>query len=357
MRSTLLNRSCRLNRQFRLNINKMKRPPIPTFPEDDAYRQQLLADAGLPPEQHKRIRSIIGPSEIQTIVRTFQKSMTFYQPGIRPPELRHQKDTHGLENVKARTFRANLHIHTRHSDGRLSIPQLLYQASAYANSVAEVITKDTPAPFAPFTIGIMDHNRVEGCAEAIRLIWESPRRYRNLRVILGSEVTVRIHRIYDFQLREKRGVHFLLTGITPESEPIRELLRPFANVPRPTRHTYTQSPSVSLTQIAQMFEVQKFGSLSMAHPSRIQLQKFLCKPECTTEAMRQYIHLFHEILGKRALYVEAFYQAYSRNLALNVQELRTILETTAAERLLVAGGMDTHGANIFYNTASPAFQI
>ena len=182
----------------------MKRPKAPKFPEDDVYRRQLLTDAGLPPDAHARIRSIAGPAEIRAIVCAFQKRAAFYQPGIRPRERRREVDSHGLENVASRQFRANLHIHTRHSDGRLSIPQLLRQASLYADSTAEMLQEDSPAPFAPFTIGIMDHNRVEGCAEAIRLIFESPRRYRNLRVILGSEVTVRLQNIYEHQLREKR---------------------------------------------------------------------------------------------------------------------------------------------------------
>lgn len=335
----------------------MKRPKAPKFPEDDVYRRQLLTDAGLPPDAHARIRSIAGPAEIRAIVCAFQKRAAFYQPGIRPRERRREVDSHGLENVASRQFRANLHIHTRHSDGRLSIPQLLRQASLYADSTAEMLQEDSPAPFAPFTIGIMDHNRVEGCAEAIRLIFESPRRYRNLRVILGSEVTVRLQNIYEHQLREKRHVHFLLTGITPEAQEIQDFFRPFANVPPPNRGLARHAPSVTLSQAAQMLRTQQFGSLSMAHPSRIQLQKFLCKPDRRTEAMRQYIHLFHETLGDRALYVEAFYQAYSGNLAENLQELRTILETAAAERLLIAGGMDTHGANIFFSKASPRFQI
>ncbi|MGN1274681.1 MAG: hypothetical protein ACI4UF_08820, partial [Thermoguttaceae bacterium] len=69
------------------------------------------------------------------------------------------------------------------------------------------------------------------------------------------------------------------------------------------------------------------------------------------------IHLFHKMLGRRALYVEAYYQAYTGNLALDLEELRTILETTAAERLFAAGGMDTHGANIFFSNTSPRFSI
>lgn len=328
-----------------------------SFPEDEPYRRKLLADAGLDPEQHRRIRSIAGPAEIRAIVRALASRPLFYQPGLRSPGRERDTDSHGLENVQSRTFRANLHIHTQHSDGRLSIGSLLRQAVTYADEAALALNHASPAPFAPFTIGIMDHNRVEGCVEVIHRVFETPRRFRNLRIVLGSEVTVRIRNIYQFQLREKRHVHFLMTGLAPQDPAIQEFFQPFANALPPTQRGFHGAPSVTLSQISQMLREQDFGNLSMAHPSRIQLKKFLVYPEYATEAMRQYVHLFRTILGRKALYVEAYYQAYSGNLAVDRLEYRTILETAAAERLLVAGGMDTHGGNIFFSKISPKFHV
>lgn len=328
-----------------------------TFPQDEPYRQKLLADAGLDPEESPRLRSIAGPAEIRAILKGFRNHPEVYKPGERPESRRRESDSHGLENVAACRFRANFHIHTQYSDGRLSVPKLLQQAAAYADRVAENLSSNSLVPFAPFTVGIMDHNRVEGCAEAIRLIHAEPERFRNLRVILGSEITVRIRRIYQFELREKRHVHFLMVGITPQDPCLEAFLLPFADAVPPTHRDFHGAPSVTLSQISQLLHSQRFGALAMAHPSRIQLKRFLVEPQYATEAMRQYIHLFHKMLGRRALYVEAYYQAYTGNLALDSEELRTILETTAAERLFAAGGMDTHGANIFFSNTSPRFSI
>lgn len=328
-----------------------------SFPEDEPFRRKILADAGFDPELHARIRSIIGPAEIRAIIRAFRHKVSCYQPGVRPVGHERDADSHQLENVESCRFRANLHVHSRHSDGRLSVPAILHQAAAYADRVAEKLTTAAPAPFAPFTVGIMDHNRIDGCVEAIQKVFENPEPYRNLRIILGAEITVRINRIYQFQLKEKRHAHFLLTGITPQDPKLTDFLLPFAGAIPPTHRSFRGAPSVTLPQLARMLREQDFGNLAMAHPSRIQLKKFLCQPDFATEAMRQYVHLFRSILGRRALYVEAFYQAYTGNLAVDRLELKTILETAAAEHLLVAGGMDTHGGNIFFSKSSQKFPL
>lgn len=148
-----------------------------------------------------------------------------------------------------------------------------------------------------------------------------------------------------------------MTGVTPEDPALRDFFQPFAKSMSSSRHGFHGAPSATLTEVAQMLKAQDFGTLSMAHPSRVQLAKFLAQPEFATEAMRLYIHLFRTILGRKALYVEAYYQGYSGNLAVDAKEYRTILETAAAERLLVAGGMDTHGGNIFFSKISPVFYV
>ncbi|MDO4628560.1 MAG: hypothetical protein Q4C70_05210 [Planctomycetia bacterium] len=326
-----------------------------TFPEDEPYRRQLLTEAGLNPELHARIRSIVGPSEMRAIVKAFQNQVSFYQPGERPTGREREVDTHSLENVYSGQFRANLHIHTRHSDGRLSISTLLRQSAIYADRVASSLTEMSVAPYAPFTIGIADHNRVEGCVEVIQRIYESPRRFRNLRIILGSEVTIRFNAIGPFPLKNKRHAHFLMQCILPQNPKLEEFFLPFADALPPTHRSFAGAPSVTLSQAAQFLKTQKFGLLSVAHPLRLQLRRILVEPQYQTEAMRQYIHLFKILLGSRAFYVEAFYQAYTGNLATNMVEFRTILETAAAEHLLVAGGMDTHGNNIFFSNISPRF--
>ncbi len=319
------------------------------FPDDVPYRQKILLEAGLNPELHERIRAIAGPSEIRAIVRAFRFSPSFYQPGVRPAGHESEEDSHDLENVRNLSFRANLHIHTRYSDGALSIPSLLRQAAEYADRVALSLTRHSAAPYAPFTIGIMDHNRVGGCIEAVHRIFEHPERYRNLRVVLGSEVTVRLYCIREFALKRKRHVHFLMLGITPQDPVLNAFFRPFENSPPPTSQTFQHSPSVTLPELALTMRRMSYGFLAMAHPSRILLKKFLMEPGKESDAMCAYISLFRHVAGGRALYVEAFYQAYSGSIAQDEEEYRTIVDSTIEQHLYAAGGMDTHGGNIFYS--------
>ena len=102
-----------------------------TFPQDEPYRQKLLADAGLDPEESPRLRSIVGPAEIRAILKGFRHHPEVYKPGERPESRRRESDSHGLENVAACRFRANFHIHTQYSDGRLSVPALREESIAF----------------------------------------------------------------------------------------------------------------------------------------------------------------------------------------------------------------------------------
>lgn len=319
------------------------------FPADLEFRQKILFEAGLNPKQHERIRAIAGPEEIRAIVRAFRFGPVFYQPGVRPAGHETEADSHGMEYVQNFNFRANLHIHTRYSDGELSVPEMLNQAAAYADRVAPSLTRHSAAPYAPFTVGIMDHNRVGGCIEAIHRIYEQPERYRNLRVVLGAEVTVRLYNIGAFALRRKRHVHFLMLGITPQDPILARFFEPFENGISPENPSFHGSPSVTLPTLARTVRSMPYGFLAMAHPSRVLLKKFLAEEGHEAEAMRAYISFFRRAAGARALYVEAFYQAYSGALAANVEEYHTILNAITAERLYAAGGMDTHGGSIFYS--------
>lgn len=167
------------------------------FPKDIEYRKNLMLHAGKNFEDYYKIRSIIGSDEIKSIMKEFNESEDFYSVG--------KNDI----NIKKGIIRANLHIHTKASDGKLSIQELLDKAAEYADMVAKKGTKKSP-----FTIAITDHDTTESAKEAINIISENPLKYKNLRVILGAEITT-YNDIAVNIAKEPTNTHILVYGIDP----------------------------------------------------------------------------------------------------------------------------------------------
>ncbi len=80
-------------------------------------------------------------------------------------------------------FRFNLHLHTHYSDGAMTVPELLEQAKQLADARA-FINDNLP----PFVLAITDHDCIEGAQEAVHIISKAPEKYKNLRLVLGSEL-------------------------------------------------------------------------------------------------------------------------------------------------------------------------
>lgn len=172
------------------------------YPKDVEYRKTLLANAGLNPENQHKIRSIIGTQELKEIMKEFNDNETVYSSG------------ENFSNVASRDMRANLHMHTIASDGSLSIQELLDNAVEYADKVA----KENPnAKKAPFIVGITDHDTTESVQEAIKIISEKPLKYKNLRVVLGVEMTT-YNNIAPDLVHKPTNTHVLVYGIDPNEE-------------------------------------------------------------------------------------------------------------------------------------------
>ena len=173
-----------------------------TYPKDIEYRQNLLINAGLNPENQHKIRSIIGIEELQDIMKAFNDTETVYSSGD------------NLKNVAANEMRANLHMHTIASDGSLSARELLDSAAKYADKVA---LRNPNAKKAPFIVAITDHDTVESAQEAIKIISEDPLKYKNLRVVLGVEMTT-YNNIGTNLINKPTNTHVLVYGIDPNEE-------------------------------------------------------------------------------------------------------------------------------------------
>lgn len=144
-----------------------------TFPDDFAYIKNLAKNLGLKEGEEFKLNSVMGKSQLKKLLDDF----TTEDFSI--------KDN--LEGAKNMTFRVNLHNHTQFSDGKLSVEDFLEQAKKYADRIAENKPADNKPPF---TIAITDHDTMEGCKEALRILSENPEKYKNLKVVLGSEISV-----------------------------------------------------------------------------------------------------------------------------------------------------------------------
>lgn len=109
-------------------------------------------------------------------------------------------DTNDTRYVESGDFCANLHIHTKYSDGIMSIPELLTEAKKYKNVL----------------VAITDHDTVEGCKEAQKI------NDKDVDLVLGIEVsTVAIN----FPKQPKPlPIHLLVYGINPYDKRLNDYL-------------------------------------------------------------------------------------------------------------------------------------
>lgn len=195
-------------------ITEMFKEQMKMFPEDINYRKNLLNGAGINKTSVENLRPIVGSQEYKSIITEFSDSAVHYTPGTVLNTV--VKDGYELAGVPNRTFRASMHSHTTHSDGVMTVRELLDQSAKYADEVEQSFKNnpDAKAKHAPFTIAITDHDTVEGCKEAVRVISENPEKYKNLRVVLGCEMSVENKMLGD-ELKKPVEQHIIVNAINP----------------------------------------------------------------------------------------------------------------------------------------------
>lgn len=190
-------------------LNKQRKileKQIKSFPEDMKYRSNLAVGIGLKEKDSYKLRSVIGSQEFSSYLDEFSKNPTVYTPGLKSyktNESAYFKDKKYVENFD---FGANLHMHTKHSDGKFEIQDLLDKAAEYGDKRFEKKGK-------PFVFAITDHDSVDGCKEAVEIISQDPWKYRNIRLVLGIENTTRINP--NNMLKDDAQIHLLSYCINP----------------------------------------------------------------------------------------------------------------------------------------------
>ena len=85
-------------------------------------------------------------------------------------------------NVRDGIFSINMHMHTNHSDGVMTVENLLNQAENYAEYRLNTCGKNDPV-----VVAITDHEMLEGSKEAIKILSEHPDDYKLIRFVPGIE--------------------------------------------------------------------------------------------------------------------------------------------------------------------------
>lgn len=137
------------------------------YPLDHKYRSEIAKEVGCNPEA---LRSVIGVQELTDTVKNLK--FDDYNAGDNTSNIFEER----FKNVLNGKFKVNLHMHSIHSDGKLSIPEFLNQTVKYANKTNQI-----------FPVAITDHEALEGVQEVIKTMAKNPEKYKNIRFVPGIE--------------------------------------------------------------------------------------------------------------------------------------------------------------------------
>ena len=98
------------------------------------------------------------------------------------PKLKEENYVLTETNLRNGTFLADLHSHSNHSDGTISVENLLNEAAEYGDKLQKLNGKK-------FMFALSDHDGVDGVKEALKIIALNPKKYENIRFVPATEVS------------------------------------------------------------------------------------------------------------------------------------------------------------------------
>lgn len=203
-----------------LEVSKLKRfsnDLAKKFPQDDNYRKRLATSLGLSEKESYKLSSIAGTEELKQTMEIFSSTPQVFSAGSPVYNKNGKLIEIKNENVLNQIFGVNLHIHTENSDGKLTVQKLLEDSASYAD-------KRIKSQKQPFYIAITDHDTTAGCKEAIDIIKNNPKKYKNLRLFLGMETTC-VYKDPEY-LKNSGQIHILSYGINPYSKEMDDFIMP-----------------------------------------------------------------------------------------------------------------------------------
>lgn len=168
------------------------------------YKKKLCN--GLKNISSEKLNSIISDEELKQYCLKFEEKN--FKAGERKDKL--ILDSHDFRYLESGDFKANLHAHTNYSDGLSSVKNLIEKANEIANKNGE------------FLIAITDHDTTDGCKEALKIICDNTDKYKNLKLVLGLEIST-VGICFENQ-KQPVGIHLLVYGINPFDNKLNEFL-------------------------------------------------------------------------------------------------------------------------------------
>ncbi len=168
--------------------------------QDIQYKKSLLKSLNLPQEDVSILASVVGRQEFLQYLQSVQNIPEVYEGAA-----------NDFFNVKNAVFQANFHIHTDNSDGFMSVEELMNLGCQYADVYA------TKNPGKKVYLAITDHDNIYGNIQALKLLIQNPKRYRNLKIVLGMEMTSFFYSKY---VQKPINTHLLTYCINPFTSPV-----------------------------------------------------------------------------------------------------------------------------------------
>jgi predicted metal-dependent phosphoesterase TrpH len=240
-------------------------------------------------------------------------------------------DQKGIENL---TYRAGLHSHTTFSDGKLTPEDTLNQAAEYADKVK---SKHPFEPY-PMIIAITDHFNTQGTVEAIDLIQKNPKKYKNIKFVIGMETSVNVHMPSQ---KEGKDLHMLVWCVNPYEWPFKDM-----NYQEATENWGEEYKNLvflsDYKDFVKRIQSLKYGLVAIAHPLR-----YFDKDETIDKVISELFNEFKSLKKGKAIYTEGYYQPYRFETDNELYE-RTSKEASN-NGIYRTGSQDTHGLSIFKN--------
>ncbi len=154
---------------------------------------------------------ICGAEELRAFVSSLH--VENFMPGIRRDK--YVQDSHDFSILKNGNFKANLHVHTRNSDGAGKTEQLLLHAEAIAKYNSRFNSQ--------FMLAITDHDTINGAREAFEIFRDNPDRFQHLKFVPGLEISTVETKLE--QQTAPNSIHLLVYGINPYDRQLDEFLK------------------------------------------------------------------------------------------------------------------------------------
>lgn len=277
---------------------------------DVEYKKNIIKESANLSYKLENMESIAGPEELTKFIKENDKSPEAYIPS--------------KENISKHRFRANLHMHTVNSDGRLTVKELIDSANKYAEEIPE----------GHFFVAITDHNTVNGIKQAIDILQKKPKKYQKLRVVLGMEVFSVMPKD-DKLLKAPIDIHVLCWVINPYDKVLNEIFKK-NNLKDKTNYSYRTFDEAILL-------MQNQGLVGIAHPARYIDDGNI---KYTKEIYINGLFDKYKKLNKgHILYTEGYYQSYKNDI--DKKFLDYINVQCKTRKIIRTGSLDTHGDNIF----------